>query len=110
VVSGPAHLGKELVVEPAHEPAHLDPWAGIERQQPPVAELGPDGLVEEFSDDRRPLNRGLPFRHQDRSRAGRVEDQEFPPAAPHARSSISRAVSPNSPSASRTNRECGQNG
>ena len=28
----------------------------------------------------------------------------------HARSSISRAVSPNSPSASRTNRECGQNG
>ena len=77
------HLGEELVVEPAHQPAHLDPRARLARQQPLVAELAAPGLVEILGDDGGARNRRMAFLHQHRRGAGRVEHQELLAALPH---------------------------
>jgi hypothetical protein len=36
-----AHLGKEPVVEPAHQPAHLDPAVDVGGQQPVATQDAP---------------------------------------------------------------------
>src|SRR5262249_2774021 len=71
-------------VEPAPGPAHLPPRPDFARQQAQFAELVPPRLVEVFGDDGRPRNRGAPFLHHHRSRAGGIENEELLAALPHA--------------------------
>ena len=78
----PAHLGEELVVEPARQPAHFHPRAGIARHQAALAEVVPTRLVEIFGDDVGAWNRGLTLFHQHRYGAGRIEDQKILAALP----------------------------
>jgi hypothetical protein len=70
-------------VEPAHQPAHLDPCAGLARQQAQVAELAAPGFVEKFGDDHGAGNRGMPFGDQHRRGAGRIEHEEILAPFPH---------------------------
>ena len=72
-----AHLLEELVVEPAHQPAHLDARAGVARHQPRLRELCSARLVEVFGDDRRPGNRRHALFHQHRRRSRRIEDEKL---------------------------------
>src|SRR5262249_39824026 len=78
-----ADLGKEFVVEPAHEPAHFDPRPDFARQQAQFAEFVPPRLVEVFGDDGGPRNRGAAFLHHHWRRAGGIENEELLAALPH---------------------------
>src|SRR6266478_3663342 len=78
------HLGKELVVEPAHEATDLDAWPRLTRQQALFAGLGAPRFVKIFGDDRGTRNGGVTtFLDQHWSGAGGIEDQKFLPTLPH---------------------------
>ena len=68
---------EELVVEPAHQPAHLDARAQFARHQPELAEGEPAGLVEIFGDDAGARHRRRALFDQNRRGPGRIERQKF---------------------------------
>ena len=69
-------LLEELLVEPGHQPAHLDALAKRLRHQALGSHPGAVGLVDIFGDDRRAWDRRLLVVHQNRRRAGRIEQQK----------------------------------
>src|SRR5262249_4385239 len=72
----PRHFGEELVVEPAHQPAHLDPVARVGGKEPAIGELFAIRLVAVFRDAGGARNRRLALVDQDRRSAGRIDHQK----------------------------------
>jgi hypothetical protein len=78
-----AHFFKELVVEPAGQPAHLDTSTGFGRHQPGLRRLPALRLIEIFGDGGGAGNGRHALFDQDRRGAGGIELEELRPPLPY---------------------------
>ena len=78
-----AHLLEKFVVEPAHQPAHLDARAGSSGKSLRSAERGAADLVEIFGDDGGAGNRRRTLFDQNRRGSRRIELEKFRTPLPH---------------------------
>src|SRR5580704_10001657 len=79
-----ADLGEKLVVEPAHQPADLDPLRRFARHHPGLGAGGRSCLVEVFGDDRGSRYWRHAFFHQDRRGSRGIKPEEFLAPLPRA--------------------------